>query len=222
MNKMWNRLKYPIAMCIFVILVVSCENPGIYDGGGGGGDPQRYFVNFAKQDDGSVLFYTNDPRMIGPSGYNYWCIGTYNPDPMEEFQVTVQKVSGSAAGGYGVIFSAQDRDNFLVLFINTRGFYKIGKVKDEDFTPFDTWLPSNDLYTGYVSNTIRIIYDEATSSYRVYFNDDTQGILFEDNDAQPFTYGYYGYICELDEAEDFPDTAVEVRFQQEDPADIGL
>jgi hypothetical protein len=226
MRKMMNSIKYPVILFVFIILAVSCENPGTYDGNGGGGDAELYFVNFEKQDDGSVLFYTNNPKMIGPLGYKYWCIGTYDTDPMEDYRVTVHKVSGSAAGGLGVVFAAQDKENFLFVLINTSGSYKVGKVVEGNFTILDpadkTWIPSDKLFKGYVSNTIRISYDQDAGRFWIYFNDDETGVWFEDHDAPVFTGGYYGYICYVDGSENFPETAVEVHFYQEDPADIGM
>jgi hypothetical protein len=227
------------AACFALILILSCENPGYYEGGGGGGDDiPRSTVNFEEQDDGRVLFKTNEDWTLGPEdpnnpgkrmGTTQWSIGTssFGFAAGESFTANVQKISGSADGGYGVVFSAQDVDNFYAVFINTQsttGYYKIGKTTEGTFVPFDEWQSSDHIKNSPgVVNTIRISYDHYESRYYVHFNDDTQDdIWFEDRDDPFPLQGYCGYICEVDGGENFPGTPVEVWYEQVEPADIGM
>lgn len=221
-----------------VTLFISCENPGDYRGEEEEEEENvpRETIDFVKQDDGRVLFSTNEDGMLGlPDPYypdrrrgtTQWELGTTCFETAEDFTVRVRKISGNADGGYGVIFSAVDDDNFYAMFINTQsdtGYYMIGKTKNKIFMPFFYWKSSPEINNGPgATNTIQIIYDSDSKCYRVYFNRDTQGdIWFVDKD-DPFPVGgRYGYICEVDGEEDFPGTPVEVWYEQAEPEDIGL
>jgi len=239
---MRNITIYLTVACIVAIFVFSCENPGYYEGGEGGDGVPRYTIRFGEQNDRSVLFYTNDERMMGPppdpndpngGGYTYWVRGDRKDDIMNEFRVRVKKVSGNADGGFGVIFALQEKevgdkkDDFWVLFINKDGEYKFGKVINEEFSPSMNWSGSEHLKKGYdVENTIGITYNSEDEEYTIFFNEQ-EVITFDDhgdeeNGVPPFKGGYYGYICEVDGNEDFPETPVEVRYYQEIPGDIEL
>jgi hypothetical protein len=222
---------------ITLILFSACENPGYYEGGVEGGEIPRDTVYFEEQNDGRVLFETNEEWALGPVdpnnpgkriGTTQWSIGTspFGFEIGDILKVNMQKISGSADGGYGVVFSAKDVDNFYAVFINTQsttGYYKIGKTTTGIFVPFDEWQPSKQINNSPgVKNTILISYDHDANRYYVFFNGDTKGIWFEDKD-QPFPVeGCCGYICEIDGEENFPGTAVKVWYEQVEPADIGI
>jgi hypothetical protein len=233
---MKNTILYITAVCVVVVLLFCCENPGYYEGGEGvgGDDVPRYTIDFEEQDDGKVLFFTNEDLMLGPvdhdtgkrKGTTQWRIGTTVFETVKDFTVKVKKVYGNSDGGYGVIISAQNKYNFYAVFINTQsttGYYKIGKTTAGTFAPFDEWKPSDKINSSPgVKNTIRISYDDYDKRYWVYFNNDTQGIWFEDKDKPFPARGKYGYICEVDGEENFPGTPVEAWYEQVEPPEIGL
>lgn len=84
-------------------------------------------------------FYTNDMRLSSRWGTSYWYPVDCSSDTGQEYTAEVNKVSGRAAYGQGVIFCIQDTPdaggdlvakNFYALLINTQGLYQVIKVVD--------------------------------------------------------------------------------------------
>jgi hypothetical protein len=209
---------------ILLMAPFGCDTRYITTAGGGGGTTE-YWLNFEKQGDGTVRFYTNDRSLLGVIGSAHWKIGTVPQTPMTEYTVTAQKLSGSPQGGYGVVFSASDKNHFLTVLIDTTQHYKVGKYSvdfsNEHFRVIKDWTVSTELNGGYVANTIRVALT-APNQYRVYFNNDASGIGFEDEDDPPYTGGYFGYVAEVHTTDDFPEVPVDVSFTQVEPVDIGM
>jgi hypothetical protein len=224
-NGMGNRMRTWLLMAALLALgmavLTGCETRYITTGGGGSNTPE-FWINFEKQPDNTVRFYTNDRRLLGVSGSTHWKIGTVSAQPMTEFTVTVQKSTGSVQGGYGVVFAAADADHFLVVLIDTTQHYKVGKfVRSTGLKVLTDWTEAAELNGGYVANTIRIAFT-APNQYRIYFNGDTVGKYFQDNDAVPYTGGFFGYVAEVHATDSFPDVPVDVSFTQVTPVDIGM
>jgi hypothetical protein len=219
---MGNRMKTGLlAVMVLMLAFAGCETRYITTGGGGSNTPE-FWINFEKQPDNTVRFYANDRRLLGVSGSTHWKIGTVTQQPMTEFAVTARKATGSAQGGYGVVFAAADADHFLTVLIDTSRHYKVGKYEvGSGLHVLTDWTVAAELTGGYVANTIRIAFT-APNQYRLYFNGDTVGKYFQDNDAAPYTGGFFGYVAEVHATDSFPDVPVDVNFTQVTPTDIGM
>ncbi len=220
-SAMWGALALA-GLALTVLLGLSgCDTQYINVPGGGSGT-EEYWVNFEEQTDGTVRFYTNDRRLLGVSGSTHWKVGTVSATPMSEFTVTARKASGSAQGGYGVVFAAADAEHFLVVLIDTTQHYKVGKyTKESGLQVITDWTAAAELSGGYVANTIKVAFT-APNAYRIYFNGDTVGKYFEDGDTPPYTGGFFGYVAEVHGTDSFPDVPVDVSFTQVTPSDIGM
>jgi hypothetical protein len=213
-----------LLLCLVGLSYYSCNDPGYNVDGTDDKTPEILFIDFEKDNKGIMTFYSNDKETKGINGFTYWCIGTYSADPMEPFEVTVHKISGSLEGAFGVVFAAQDVKNFLTVFINIDRQYKIIKVINEHPVepPIRDWTPSDSLTPGYVSNTINITYDPANEKYIIRFNNDLNPLHWVEIDDDDWTGGYYGYLAEVHKAENFPSVAVKIQYYQNLPLDIGM
>ncbi|MFP4377887.1 MAG: hypothetical protein ACLFP4_12660, partial [Spirochaetales bacterium] len=141
------------------------------------------------------------------------------------YEVTMYKLSGRSETGYGITFGMQDINNFLVVMINTTGFYVMGRVEERNFeeiTADGRWAYAPELLQGYNRpNTIRVSYDPAESEYTLSING-TEVETFVDNADNPYTGGALGHIVTLSPFEVFPELPVHVVFEPVDPVDIGV
>jgi hypothetical protein len=191
-------------------------------------DTERYKVDFAPQDDGTVRFFTNRSEDM-PSNFEdsewYYRLGAGEYDwTAGEFAVEVEKKTGAPDGFFGVVFSAKKEDGQLTgwfVVINTTREYCHGTIKKDDVTvngPFNC----GDLAQGQESNTISVSYDGESDAYSVFFNGNPEPATTFAADDDIVPAGRLGYIAEVLGNEDFPAYPVDVSFTQVTPADIGM
>lgn len=184
--------------------------------------------------DGWKKFYTNDSDYYNYSFTSHYT-STNNGNPVE---VQMQKVSGSADHGYGVIFAIQKSDadannksmyRFLVSV--SEGYYNLGQYDSTgNYTAIssgstDSWKYSAAINTGYEEiNTVNINFVSGTNTYSIKINN-TLVDTFSHADPEvtvDLTGGKSGfYVSVGDETEeDFPNNPVDVRFKMITPISI--
>jgi hypothetical protein len=179
-------------------------------------------VSFAKLENGDVQFKTNDSVYRDPDGSTLWKLGSVSDASMISVVADVAKISGVSTKGFGIVFCAQDDQNFLAILIDIDGFYLPIRVVANVVEDLDTsWKFSEALLRGYnITNRIEVI-DAGSNAFNLRFNNnDVETFSVK---TEPFwTGGRYGYIAAVANNEDFPLIPVDVRFRQITPPDIGF
>ncbi len=184
------------------------------------GDSAAVLTKQFEADGGAYVFQTNDVNNRGQTFLFSSNAVSTSEYPLE---VTVSKLSGGAAGGYGVIFARQDANDFWFADIDVASNYAVGKVASGVITYLtssgsSTWVSSAALSPGYgVPNTIKVGFD-GSKQYTLYFND-TQAFQFSDTAAVPSTCGF-GFNVGVLSTENFPDKPVSVSFTVKQPSGL--
>lgn len=165
------------------------------------------------EDDGAgyTRFYTNDSQYYG---YSFWYWDDPSVDPMTTVETAVKKISGSSAHGFGIIFCVQDTNNFYRILISANGGYNIWKKVNDTWTSIQSWTQSGNINQGYGAvNTIKVTRVDTT--FYVYINEQYETCF----DANEFSGGKSGYYVSVGDSdyEKFPNTPVDVRFNQIQP-----
>lgn len=177
-------------------------------------------------DDGSgdyIQFYTNE---AGNQGFGFYkTYGASSFTPGDTLATTIIKKSGSATTGQGVVFGYQDSDNYLLVLINTSGSFIVQQKLAGSFSvlnPSTTWDSSSYINTGLDQEnviTIQYYYNSGDSQYYfdIYFNSSPSRVFYI-YAPSPIngTTGFYSYVSPSSDF--FPDTPVDVRFEQTSPA----
>ena len=164
-------------------------------------------------DTGIISFETNDTKYTGEYGYTLWSQDDLVPDPFTHLNVTLKKISGNDAAGYGVVFGSHD-DTMLVVLIDTQKEFIIGELTGNLFTELQPWTNSSNLIPGNnQENIIDISYNSGTGDYSLSFNGQTP-VTFRD-DEEPFhTFGKDGYIVVISPLDNFPNIPVSTTFKK--------
>lgn len=210
-------MKYHLIIVVAsLLLITACDlsNGSEVSPGQGNTAPVVSHI-YQEQTDGSHLFETNDGANTGGDGTTFFCY-----DPLSKtfpFEVKLQKSSGNANGGYGLIFQRLNKDNFWVFNIDVQGKYYLAKVVDqvvhEAFSD-PAWRLSGFLKTGYGSdgsNTIKISFD-GTKNYEISQNGNVIVAFTDTISGDAFTGGCFGIDTIVMPAEQFPTTPVSTRF----------
>ena len=176
-------------------------------------------VSFADDGTGNYIqYYTNEAGQQG-SGW----IKTYFASdllPGSSLVTTVNKKSGSATAGQGVMFAFIDTSNFLKLIYNTNGSWHLEMVAGGSSTVFVDWVSSSWLNTGLdADNTITInyYYNSSDSNYYfdIYFNSSPKLYYLYNASPMDGDTGFFVYVSSI--SDDFPGTPVDVFFDQTSP-----
>ena len=164
------------------------------------------------KDSGVVSFSTNDEAYIGEYGYTLW---TEIPEvftPFVRLKATLSKISGDEYAGYGVVFCSSE-ESMLILLINTKKEYLIGKLTGNAFIPMPGWEESPDLISGYNrTNNVEITRDPESGSFKVSFNGG-EPVYFRDDEEPYSTGGRNGYIVVVSPRDNFPEVPVYVTYK---------
>lgn len=138
-------------------------------------------------------------------------------DPMTTpVEVTVKKILGSVGGGFGIVFCAENDQNYFKVLINVAGTYKIARVSAGYSSDITAWIDSPDLWHGYNNgNTIKVTH--AGSLFTLYINDFEQ-TNFLDSGFGGGKSGFYAYVSTVDD--EYPVGWVDVRFKMISPVAI--
>ena len=170
--------------------------------------PSVATIEWEPDGNGFRQFRTNDPTW---KGWTFWYYlgGSYQAT-MSTVETEVKKVSGSSAGGLGLIFCFQDHDNFYVYGINVNGDYAVFERYGGSWYTIIDWTYSADVYTGFnVLNTLKVTYN-GIDTFTLYVN----GIEIDSFTDSDFSGGYSGYECYISSSADFPEIAEDFRFNQ--------
>lgn len=229
MRNKFNKAKLAL-VGMLIALLAACPT-GTYspdpDDGKAQGDPIPVETTLFEEnpDTGAITTTTNDVNELTAKGRSVWHMGSVTQEPHDRYEVTMYKLSGRSETGYGITFAMQDIDNFLVVMINTTGFYVMGRVEERNFeeiTADGRWAYAPELLQGYNRpNTIGVSYDPNESEYTLSING-TDLETFVDNADNPYTGGGLGHIVTFSPFEVFPELPVHVVFEPVDPIDIGV
>jgi hypothetical protein len=218
-----RRLIQIVALAVFIVLLSGCPVPP------GGGPPEDEDTDgefeqvddlFVDEGSGKYVLETNDTVYWGPYGYTLWAIKGSAQTPFTSRQVVVNKVSGDASAGYGVVFCQYDTgdpdvgETMLVVMINTKQEYIVGEVCGAQFTEIVPWTTSTKLRQGYnQGNTLRV--DYASEEYTLSING-VETVVFRD-DEPPYHSdgGGRGFIVVISPMDEFPETPVHVIFEEQ-------
>lgn len=136
---------------------------------------------------------------------------------MDTVTAVVKKQSGSLYGGYGIIFCYVDSYNYYRLLIDAAGQYSLyAKINGVD-TAIIPWTiaASPNLKTGVEVENMISVRQTTLNNFVIYFNG-VQVATFNDATFSGGTAGFAAYVNTKDN-ENFPDTAVDVRFKLTTP-----
>jgi hypothetical protein len=159
--------------------------------------------------------YTNDRKYTypnKPSGVRFWKMMPDALDASADLSGDLSKLSGHVKGTYGVIFSAEDSNNCLMVLIDTERSYAVVKITDGLLSYLKEWTFSDKLIHGYNQHNRIRIENLTGGHYRIYFND-TEETLIIDNTLPVRVWGNWGFTASIYGGEDFPDHPVDVRFR---------
>jgi hypothetical protein len=163
----------------------------------------------------TLKVFTNDKLYtwpLRPSGSRFWKIMGDILDVSTDLSCDLSKLSGHGKGTYGVIFSAVDSNNCLMLLIDTTRNYAVVKITDGALTYLKEWTETVNLFAGFNQHNRVRVQNRAGGNYKVYFNDIEETDII-DNKAPVFGWGKRGFTASVYGGEDFPDHPVDVRFR---------
>jgi hypothetical protein len=170
------------------------------------------------QDPRTRVFFTNDPALQGLYGCTAWALTGSRQEPFAARELLLQKASGDGAAGFGVILCCrQDEqlgETMLVVLINTRRKFTIGEVTEAQFRYIVPWTECTALVEGNAFNRLRV--QSGGEGFSLYFN----GILacsFKDEEEPLHPGGDDGLIVVISPQDRFPETGVQVVFQELEP-----
>jgi hypothetical protein len=209
---------YFIAFCI---IFISCEvnPPATYTPPEDGGtDPVEITDDLfvPGDEEGEVIFETNNPRYWSDHGFTFWYLLEGEEQPFSAREAVVSKISGNAAAGYGLVYCFRDDEEygatFLVVMINTAREYIVAEAAGTGFNEIIQWTGSEALHAGYNQhNELRLEYNNATGDFSLYINNQFEA-NFRDDEAPVHDSGRQGYIVVISPLDDFPEIPVKVRF----------
>ena len=159
--------------------------------------------------DGFLRFYTNDTahhNMI------FMTLATTNTNSPGTYQVEAKRMSGNTGSFYGMIFNAEDFDNFYLVQITSIGTWRLVRYVDDVGTIIKSAEASEHLNTGL--DTVNIITVVVTSDdYTVFFNGEK---AWASDTAPTVTGDRVGFSASVGiaTAESFPNNPVDVRYRQ--------
>lgn len=106
-----------------------------------------------------------------------------------DFDLTVQArpVAGPLDNGYGVIFRAQDANNYYVFLISSDGYYQVRRALDGEPKVLSDWIPSPLIVQGLdVVNEVRVVAQGETFQFAI--NGQTVEVCIPDDPDAVSTY----------------------------------
>jgi len=136
---------------------------------------------------------------------------------MDTVTAVVKKQSGSLYGGYGIIFCYGDPNNHYRLLIDAAGQYSVYARLNGVETSIIPWTlaASPNLKSGVGVENVISVRQATGSNFVIYFNG-VQEATFSDTTFSGGTAGFAAYVSTKDD-ENFPNTAVDVRFKLTSP-----
>lgn len=163
-----------------------------------------------------IAFSTNDSAYISDRGYTLWALKAAAQNPFVSRKAMLNKTSGSAEAGYGIVFCHHGADErMLVAMIDTQGEYIVGEALGSSFSEIVPWTSTTCLKRGYnQDNAIEVSLDSGTRTFTLAIN----GTAVKTFTAIESTYdlgGDNGYIAVISPWDSFPETPVSVNFREQ-------
>jgi hypothetical protein len=214
-------------MAIAVAAAIGCSSPGPDSDGESGKSSQKEEGESGTAQEASSLFVvdpgepslvefeTNDDAYISDRGYTLWALKANSQSPFVARTVVLNKRSGSAEAGYGLVFCHHGADErMLVAMIDTQQEYIVGEAVGSRFTAIVPWTNSAYLKKGYnQDNEIGLRLDAGSSTFTLTLN----GVGVKSFSAMEPEYeldGGNGYLVVVSPWDEFPGTPVHVTFRE--------
>jgi hypothetical protein len=174
-------------------------------------------VLFVDKGGGLTVFETNDSRYNGARGYTLWALHGSSVEPFSELNVVVKKNSGYNYAGYGVTFchgASNGVETMLIVMINTRQEYLIGKVINGDFEEIKAWTPNAFLKLGYSQDNRITVTRDSGGVFTLSLNGQDTLTRFEDTIVPIRSGGRNGYIAVISPRDNLGPDTVRVEFTE--------
>lgn len=207
-----------------ILLLAGCTLPEPlgWDGNVGGGGINETSVLFNEESGPGgrsiYRFYTNEVSFSQPFGRNFWLPRPSSyAEPFNEYAVRVNKRSGAAEGGFGLVLchgrDAENVESMLTVMIRTDGYYQIAEVVGTSYTPFSDWHYSTHIHTGKgFDNELKIKRD--SDDFVLYINGHEVERFSDNTEAPIHVGGTQGFLSVVTPLEQFPQFPVEVTFEE--------
>ena len=217
-----NAYLQPLLLLLSVLILSGCPPPV---------EPEPRGPAYIEWDDWPVTpdgfdrFFTEDPRYSRSGGVAFWRVTSPAASPMTVLETQMKKISGDPKMGFGIIFCIQN-DRFLLVKIDTEGYYGISRILGGEETVIQEWTRSDQLNTGYGKvNTLRAEYNAERKEFTLTINggpkpntETPEPITFKDSiDTGGPLGGAYGYMAGVSSKDRLPSTPVDVHFKQITP-----
>ena len=157
-------------------------------------------------------FATSDRENFNTS-FLWWDDSSFqSPMMATPVEAEIKKISGYEGGGYGIVFCAQDTENYYLLLITVNQTYAVLECVGGNFNYLKTFSDSGNLLAGYDTvNKVKIEY-VGSNTFEISFNGNPPSGSFIDDS---FSEGYAGYAVRVSikENEILPQIPVDVRFR---------
>jgi hypothetical protein len=212
-----------------LVLLIACScsppssnpNPGSGDTGSLGGSGSEVESLFVPSIDGSGAaffdFETSDSAYLGDKGYTLWAFKAEPQAPFTSRTVSVDKLSGNPAAGFGIVFCRQPSfsgETMLVAMINAQQEYIVGEARGSIFTEIGPWTHSTYLKQGYnQTNILGLSLDAATRKFTLSLNGNPVPAFSALEPGYPLS-GDNGYIAVISPFEKFPANPVRITYKE--------
>ena len=157
-------------------------------------------------------FATSDRENFNTS-FLWWDDSSFqSPMMATPVEAEIKKISGYEGGGYGIVFCAQDTENYYLLLITVNQTYAVLECVGGNFNYLKTFSDSGKLLAGYdTPNTVKIEY-VGSNTFEISFNGNPPSGSFIDDS---FSEGYAGYAVRVsyEGYEILPQIPVDARFR---------
>jgi hypothetical protein len=206
---MQNIFRLSGIILVAIVLLASCSSTS-------NNTPATETIAWQVDGNGFIQYRTNDTAEYG-YGY-YISVSTSSQGipasyPGGTVTAIVEKMSGSANYGYGIIFCYQDTNNYYRFLISENGGFQFDKKVAGTYTILSDWASSSNINQGYgIQNTISVN-QTAAGTFAFYINNMTVPVLTCSDSS--FNSGYAGYYIAIgpSTSENFPTVAADVRFK---------
>ena len=168
---------------------------------------EKTTIEFKKDDNGYVQYFTNDP-----ANYAAGVIGTPKENTNGNgFEMEIIKDSGSENVGCGMIFGAQDANNWYAVLIDPNGNFEI--VKSENLKLISLAKGNSKQIIKGLSKTNIIKVIQKRKTYEIYLNNNKNPLFILKNiDIKGNGIGYFVMVGDS-KFESFPQKPLDIRFK---------
>lgn len=204
-----RTLGFAVLSAVVLLAVSSCSQAG--------SSTPVSTIMWKQDSSGSIEFSTNDA-----SYYNYYLVDPLTQETqntMTTVSAKVDKVSGAANVGFGLVFCYQDIKNYYAVLIDAQGQYTFIKSVSGTVTTlikFNTPTTAT-LNSGLgASNVITVSLNSSTNTFTIGFNGTTE-TTYTDNSFTGGEAGFYAVVGSSSD-ENFPAHPETIQYSMLKPA----